>query len=372
MNRTAGSLLFGSLTVALLELSSISTPASAGWFWKGKCKPACHDTEQEQCASTPPTAPPTAPPETPPLMPPMTPQAPAVFQTPQATSDVSGPSASVGIRGFGIRIPESNLQFPTIQLPSVIRYRRGAEAHFESARSPQIAGMAAMPSQIVPGGHSIPVTAQAPPQAPPQVPQQVPPQAPPSLPGAPANCVPQSPPASPADLQAYYELMETRRALELYRLELEQLKRSLDPAQPTATDDPNIPPSPALRRISNPGDVNSVPADQWRLPRPRIVEAGYIENEWNADDLVPSRGRLSSAPEDEAPRPSSPVHRRARERQQPRPSSSPNIGFSSIQDDRETESDDAGLGAWKSSLPQERAVNGSAKRANGSSAKRVN
>jgi hypothetical protein len=297
------------------------------------------------------------------MMPPVAPQAPAVFQAPQATSDVSGPSESVGIRGFGIRIPECNFQLPTIQLPSVVRYRRGAEAHFESARSPQIAGMAAMPAQLAPGGASIPV---APPQAPsaPQAPQA--PNAP-TAPTAPAlNCVPQGAgnaavPGAAVDMQTVQDLIETRRALEAYRQELLQLRRSLESAPATVNDDPNVPPSPSVRRISRQAQPER------NVRQAQIVEAGYLEEETDTDDvedvfLVPVRGQRPRTAPVEAPRASTPVNQSRNDRQ-PRPASSPNVGYSYIAE--EPAADGTGFGAWSTQPKRQPAgigKDGSAKR----------
>lgn len=274
MNRITGSILWRSVAMTLLGLLACESSANAGWFWKGaRRKESCN--EPESCVT-----PPVAPPQAPPTLPPVTPQAPAVFQAPQATSDISGPSESIGIRGFGIRVPECNLQLPTIQLPSIVRYRRGSEANFESARVPQLAGMAAMPSQLVPGGPNIPVAPTAPPVAP-----AAPPALPPAMPPTAPNCVPQAPGASisSSDQQTVNELLETRRALEAYRQELTELRRVLGSIQ-TATDEPGAPPSPAVQRLSYPQRAGSETENRRRL-EPKVVEAGYAEDE----EIVPRR-----------------------------------------------------------------------------------
>lgn len=338
MERTHVSILFGSFTVALIELASCSPTAQAGWIWKSnKCAPACATTEPEQCVPSTPAAPmaPAAPAA------PMAAPPPAVFQTPQATSDVSGPSESVGIRGFGIRFPEANLQLPTIQLPSVVRYRRGSEAHFESARAPQIAGMAAVPSQIAPGGPAIPVA----PASAPMAPQ---PPAPPAAPAAPMNCVPQAARdnTSATELAAMRELMETRRVLDLYRQELAELKRSLDSAPATASDDSNIPPAPSARRIS----YQTKPAAGVPARRPaaaKIVEAGYVEDDLadeEFDDVRPARQSVSRRvpveQNETSQRANSPSQRSLKIAERP------NVGHSYLVD--ESEADQEGLGTWKS------------------------
>ncbi|MDB5343903.1 MAG: hypothetical protein JWP89_2280 [Schlesneria sp.] len=335
MNRITGFILFGSVAVTSFGGTSYDSTANAGWFWKGsRCKEAC--SEAESCVT-----PPMAPPQAPPTIPPIAPQAPAVFQTPQATSDISGPSESIGIRGFGIRVPECNLQLPTIQLPSIVRYRRGSEANFESARSPQIAGMAAMPSQLVPGGHSIPVAPITPPTAPPIAPPQ-PPAAPPTAP----NCVPQAPgvPVTAADQQTVNELLETRRALEAYRQELAELKRALGSVQQTATDDPGVPPSPTVRRLSYPKQSGSDSGNQRRLEA-KVVEAGYAEDE----GVVPRRpvllrDRRSRASEDDSARDSVDINHPIKAAGRAKATTAPNVGHSYLSDEKNPEP--AGLGAW--------------------------
>lgn len=338
MNRLNGSVFWGLVAVAVVE--SAVTPASAGWFTRGtKNKPAC--TEPEQCVTTP-VAPPSAPPVAAP-----SPPAAAIYQTPQATADISGSSQSVGIRGFGLRIPESNFQLPTIQLPSIVRYQRGSEAHFESARAPQISGMAAVPSQISLGGPAIPV---APPSAP-AAPSQVLPPTPPNgggatIPAAPnTGCVPLASNSSDAELQALRELAETRRILDLYRQELQEVKRSLENST-TASEEAAVPPSPAIRRTTFQGKLNSVPSAP-RANSTRIVEAAYSEDEIAEDDQsarrsVPLRVRR---PAEIAQPPRSSKNQSATESRRSDASLPSNTGSSYFVDDPDAESE--GLGAWK-------------------------
>ena len=79
----------------------------------------------------------------------------ATFAAPPAVGETAGESSSLGVRGFGLRIPEMNLQMPTIQFPSLVRYRRDAVMHLESARAPLVPGAAAVYGQMAPGGHVV-------------------------------------------------------------------------------------------------------------------------------------------------------------------------------------------------------------------------
>lgn len=69
-----------------------------------------------------------------------------------ATGEYAGESVSVGIRGGGIRIPEINIELPTIKLPSLIGFRRNPELITESARLPYVEGRAAEFAQLPRGG----------------------------------------------------------------------------------------------------------------------------------------------------------------------------------------------------------------------------
>ncbi|MCG6154180.1 hypothetical protein [Rubinisphaera margarita] len=62
------------------------------------------------------------------------------FMAPLPQGETSGVSRSFGIRGFAIRIPESTVRFPTIQFPSLVRYRRGPEMLTENTTIPAFDG----------------------------------------------------------------------------------------------------------------------------------------------------------------------------------------------------------------------------------------
>lgn len=67
-----------------------------------------------------------------------------------ATGEARGESNSVGIRGLRLRIPEINLQLPSIELPSLYSIRREAEMVFDSTRGPYVEGQPAE-FRMVPG-----------------------------------------------------------------------------------------------------------------------------------------------------------------------------------------------------------------------------
>lgn len=58
------------------------------------------------------------------------------YVTGPETGEFAGESNSVGIRGFKLRFPEIQLEFPTIQLPSLVRYRRNPEMIVDRSRAP--------------------------------------------------------------------------------------------------------------------------------------------------------------------------------------------------------------------------------------------
>lgn len=54
--------------------------------------------------------------------------------------EVSGEVNSLGLSGFKLRFPELTLELPTIQFPSLVRYRRNPEMLVESSRAPFVRG----------------------------------------------------------------------------------------------------------------------------------------------------------------------------------------------------------------------------------------
>jgi hypothetical protein len=193
---------------------------------------------QPPCNQVPPEAPPTSPP---PLAPPTQPTAPptAQFAAPTPSGQISGESNSMGVQGLSIHFPEFNLQFPTIQLPSLVRYRRQPEMQLDQARAPMIQGPTAPYGPLLTTTHlASPNPTAPPPEAPQNTPKPL--ETPRSVappPTAP-QCVPprmsSDPPPAPgvADARSNerlrYELSCARQELLEYRREVQQLQRSIE------------------------------------------------------------------------------------------------------------------------------------------------
>lgn len=121
--------------------------------------------------------------------------------------------------------------------------------------------------------------------------------------------------------------------------------------------------------------VNRLAESQPRrvVPQPKIVEAGFYEEE--LDDLeevveppvrraAPRTTRVAEVPAT-SPSRTAPTLRRAAAPREIEQQTPPNVGFSYIPDDEEaTPVDDDGLGVWKGDVrrPVAKPVNGSAKR----------
>ncbi len=58
------------------------------------------------------------------------------------SGEFSGENNSIGVRGFGIRMPSISLELPELRLPSLARYRRGPFMTTDSARAPWVEGRA--------------------------------------------------------------------------------------------------------------------------------------------------------------------------------------------------------------------------------------
>lgn len=102
----------------------------------------------------PPQQPAVAPPTQPALM--MVPAGQYV-QAP-ATGEYEGESQGLGVRGFGLRIPEMNLQLPTLQLPSLVHFRRDATMHVAPSQAPYVPGVAAQYGMLSAGGQMPAIT----------------------------------------------------------------------------------------------------------------------------------------------------------------------------------------------------------------------
>ncbi len=64
------------------------------------------------------------------------------------SGEFAGESTSLGIRGFGIRLPAISIELPEVRLPSVVRYRRNAEMYVDSSRAPWVSGRPAEFRQV--------------------------------------------------------------------------------------------------------------------------------------------------------------------------------------------------------------------------------
>jgi hypothetical protein len=78
---------------------------------------------------------------------------PGAFAAPPVRGEVAGESGSVGLRGFSLQLPALRLELPTLQLPSLIRFRRDAEMRITEGYAPYVQGPAAVYGQIAPGGN---------------------------------------------------------------------------------------------------------------------------------------------------------------------------------------------------------------------------
>lgn len=85
-----------------------------------------------QCAAPQYYSAPPAPAPAPPTPAPPAP-APGNFLRGPATGQAAGESRSLGFRGPSIRVPAFTLSLPTIELPSLVKFRRNPEMHFDSA-----------------------------------------------------------------------------------------------------------------------------------------------------------------------------------------------------------------------------------------------
>jgi len=72
--------------------------------------------------------------------------APANFAAPAPTGQVAGASHSVGIRGLEIHFPELRFALPTLQLPSLVKFRREPHMQLDPASAPMVAPAAVAPA----------------------------------------------------------------------------------------------------------------------------------------------------------------------------------------------------------------------------------
>jgi len=77
---------------------------------------------------------------------PGTASAPAQFQAPAPSGQIAGASNSFGLRGLEIHFPELRFALPTLQLPSLVKFRREPHMHIDSSSAPMIAPASALPA----------------------------------------------------------------------------------------------------------------------------------------------------------------------------------------------------------------------------------
>lgn len=254
-------------------------------------------------------------------------------------------SSSFGLKGFGIKLPAISFEGPEMRLPHLTRYRRNPAMVVESSRAPFVKGRAAEFSQVP---RDVPESGQ----------QQQPKRESDSAP-VPYQCIPPGPVPTNASTERRLREELARKEAEIREMQdrfgqLENVVNRLAESQQQTREAGYRP-----RRV---------------VPQPKIVEAGFYEEE--ADDLeevveppvrraAPRTTRVAEVPA-ASPSRTAPTLRRAaaapREIEQPTP---PNVGFSYIPDDEEAAPvDDDGLGVWKGDVrrPVAKPVNGSAKR----------
>lgn len=259
--------------------------------------------------------------------------APGMYSQPAATGEFEGESAGYGMRGLGLRIPELHLQLPTLQLPSMVKYRRGPHMRIDSATAPFTQGM---PAQfgMLPSGQLSTVAGQ---QSAPVIQQS-----------APANCVPFIPPA-PGCTTATEKLL--RDELARKESEIRQMQDRFGQLES------------AVNRLADSREREvSMPVRRRAAP-PTIVEAGYTEDTYEEENQQPVRSvvstrnnraatpstmRPASAPRSSAPTGRSVSQRGSAQDEIGEEFPQPNVGFSQIvNEDEASELDRQGLGIWK-------------------------
>lgn len=206
-----------------------------------------------------------------------------MFAQPPATGEVQGESTGYGIRGLQIRIPELNLQLPTVQLPSTFKYRRGPQMHIDAAAASYVTGpaanfgMLATPAGVAPvGAMGAPASGAGAPAAYPS-----------SMPPTPYNyqCVP--PHAPPCDNHG--ALIERRLIEELIRKENE-LREVNERFQHLESLVSQL----AQQRASGAAPASSVQPSSYERP-------GLLPRETTADQPGPSVYRAVSSHANERP-----------------------------------------------------------------------
>ncbi len=253
-------------------------------------------------------------------------------------------SSSFGMKGFGLKLPAISFEGPEMRLPHLTRYRRNPSMVVESSRAPFVKGRAMefsqVPKDTQESGLQQPTTKESGNSSAPQY-----------------QCIPPAPACNTAT--------ERRLRDELARKEVE-IRDMQDRFGQLES---------AVNRLAESQQPTREAGYRPRraAPQPRIVEAGYSEEETDeaevyeappARAVAPRSTRVASAPAASAPRPSGPAKRVApapREIEQPVPA---NVGFSYIPDDDGATPADDGLGVWKGdgTRPTAKRTDGAAKR----------
>jgi hypothetical protein len=209
------------------------------------------------------------------------------YVAPPPVGEMSGEGRSVGVRGLGIRIPEIRLELPTVQLPSLVKYRRGPEMHVDSARAPFVAQPAA-PFGFIAGG--IPVPGQPAAAAASRAPSDAPA----------ATPRPSAPTCTPTHCTSEDKIRQLRREMDAARERILALQDSLEEAVADVEQERALEPVEALEEA--PTEYRSS-TRQRRLPR----ESEYDDRQHDYD-----YGPAAPAYEDEELEPEVQVGTRSR------------------------------------------------------------
>lgn len=159
---------------------------------------------------------------------------PALFAAPPASGEISGETGGYGVRGFSLRIPESHIQMPTLQFPSLVRFRRNPEMHVDGGRAPLVSGVPAAYAPLAAAGQMVVTPQSAAPAAAPAKPNPTT-----AAPASPPDCCvpPMVPPAQSSNDDLVNELQIARDELARYRQELERIQQALSANLPAEGGD---------------------------------------------------------------------------------------------------------------------------------------
>lgn len=112
---------------AIVIVALLGNMAQADHYPPQACQTPCYATPQMMCP--PPCSNPAGEETGAPV---------GAFAPGPPAGEVAGASSSYGIRGFALRIPESVIRLPTLQLPSLIKYRKEPELLSDAGRIPYV------------------------------------------------------------------------------------------------------------------------------------------------------------------------------------------------------------------------------------------